>query len=371
MHSVQCPGLVVSSSDVGAQLTLQIATGEDATLWNFLSNGLIESMKYPGFAIVVDGSNLKLSGPIQTAAPVIKRVGLNTTTGEYIQIFELEIFDPTGTNVARGKAATSSSVYHTPSIFPGGTAGPSNAVDGDLTNVFHTNSRHDGGDNSPWLNIDLGASVEARKIVIYNKWCGDVNDSAHPCLCRLSQANLVLYDGSNNIIKTLNVGGTCGKAILEYDLLNIPKWNKVNTRLLTTNEVSASEGWNQNWTIDFLEAFDGSILSGSDSGSDQRCYTLNEGFSPSFEDFARGLVINDESDEDQCRKARELLGFDRDYPYDTEVRDRFNDKACGIDYTTVDHMTKPLSKPPAFSEIEFEAPECVSSFEMWSIIWLC
>jgi hypothetical protein len=223
MHSVQCPGLVVSSSDVGAQLTLQIATGEDATLWNFLSNGLIESMKYPGFAIVVDGSNLKLSGPIQTAAPVIKRVGINTTTGEYIQIFELEIFDPTGTNVVRGKAATSSSVHHTPSIFPGGTAGPSNAVDGDLTNVFHTNSRHDGGDNNPWLNIDLGASVEACKIVIYNKWCGDVNDSAHPCLCRLSQANLKLYDSSNNVIKTINVGDTCGKAILEYDLCLKPE----------------------------------------------------------------------------------------------------------------------------------------------------
>jgi hypothetical protein len=162
-------------------------------------------------------------GPIQTAAPVIKRVGINTTTGEYIQIFELEIFDPTGTNVVRGKAATSSSVHHTPSIFPGGTAGPSNAVDGDLTNVFHTNSRHDGGDNNPWLNIDLGASVEACKIVIYNKWCGDVNDSAHPCLCRLSQANLKLYDSSNNVIKTINVGDTCGKAILEYDLCLKPE----------------------------------------------------------------------------------------------------------------------------------------------------
>jgi hypothetical protein len=76
-----------------------------------------------------------------------------------------------------------------------------------------------------------------------------------------------------------------------------------------------------------------------------------------FEDFARGLAIDDASDEDQCRKARELLGYDRDYPYDTEVRDRFHDKACGIDHTAVDHMIKPLAKPPSFTEIEFEAPE--------------
>jgi hypothetical protein len=30
----------------------------------------------------------------------------------------------------------------------------------------------------------------------------------------------------------------------------------------------------------------------------------------------------------------------------------------------VDHMVKPLAKPPAFTEIEFEAPEYVTSFEM-------
>jgi hypothetical protein len=128
---------------------------------------------------------------------------------------------------------------------------------------------------------------------------------------------------------------------------------------------SSSKEWNQNWKVNFIEAFDGSL---SELGNrwGQTCYTENKGFSPSFEDFARGLVIDDASDEDQCRKARELMGFDRDYPYDTEVRERFNDKACGIDHTAVDHMVKPLAKPPAFKEIDFEAPEYVTSFEMWS-----
>jgi hypothetical protein len=66
-------------------------------------------------------------------------------------------------------------------------------------------------------------------------------------------------------------------------------------------------------------------------------YQTNEGFSQSFENIAQGIVIDDEKDEDKCRQARELLGFDRDYPYDTEVVDKFNDMACGEDFTTYDH----------------------------------
>jgi hypothetical protein len=89
----------------------------------------------------------------------------------------------------------------------------------------------------------------------------------------------------------------------------------------------------------------------------RKYYGPNPAFSNSFEDFAQGLVISDERDEDQCRNARELLGFDRDYPYDTEVRDRFNDKACGIDHTTVDHMSEALAEPPVFTEVKFEAQE--------------
>jgi hypothetical protein len=173
-----------------------------------------------------------------------------------------------------------------------------------------------------------------------------------------------LSDGSIESFKTGNkieiVGSTI---ILEGSALQpnyIPKWNKVNTCLLTTSDASSSNEWNQNWTVNFVEAFDGRILGqpyGIGAVGSGTCYSVSEGFSPSFEDFARGLAIDDASDEDQCRKARELLGYDRDYPYDTEVRDRFNDKACGIDHTAVDHMIKPLAKPPSFTEIEFEAPE--------------
>jgi hypothetical protein len=106
-----------------------------------------------------------------------------------------------------------------------------------------------------------------------------------------------------------------------------------------------------------LKAQDLAVNSNLSIQPSRKYYGPNPAFSNSFEDFAQGLVINDERDEDQCRNARELLGFDRDYPYDTEVRDRFNDKACGIDHTTLDHMSEALAEPPVFTEVKFEAQE--------------
>jgi hypothetical protein len=87
----------------------------------------------------------------------------------------------------------------------------------------------------------------------------------------------------------------------------------------------------------------------------QTCSLPDLGYGQSFEDFAQDAVINDASDKDQCRNARELLGFDRDYPYDSEVAAVFNDMACGIGFTLVDHMTEGLAAPPVITKVEYEA----------------
>ena len=52
---------------------------------------------------------------------------------------------------------------------------------------------------------------------------------------------------------------------------------------------------------------------------------------------------------------RQGLDFDRDYPFDTEVIDKFNDYACDIHFTGVDLFVWP--DHPTFTEVEFEAPE--------------
>jgi hypothetical protein len=131
------------------------------------------------------------------------QVKLQQTTGQYLHIMELQVFDSTGTNIALGKNATSSSQHPT-------YGDPQRAVDGNLTTMFHTND----GDANPWLNIDLGTSCRGCKIVIHNR---------NILTCKLSNANLMLYDGSGNVVKTINVGNTCERAILMYDLSISPE----------------------------------------------------------------------------------------------------------------------------------------------------
>lgn len=159
-----------------------------------------------------------------TCFPIIKSVKLQQTTNQPLQIYELEILNRLGSNIAKGKTATSSSTW------PGNPA--SKSVDGDLTTIFHSDS----GDNAAWLKIDLGASIEAKTIVIYNRSCG--NDVEHKCLCRLSDATLSIYGGSGEEVASLSVGNTCGKAKLEYKFCNAPVSNRSKNCLM--NKVANS-----------------------------------------------------------------------------------------------------------------------------------
>lgn len=88
------------------------------------------------------------------------------------------------------------------------------------------------------------------------------------------------------------------------------KWRLVNTRLLLGSEV---EKWNQNWEVDFAENYDRSTFNEQSEGGTHLYYKASNAFSPAFKEFSRDLIIDDEADEDQCRNARELLGFDRDH----------------------------------------------------------
>lgn len=132
------------------------------------------------------------------------------------------------------------------------------------------------------------------------------------------------------------------------------KWRTVNTRLLSASE----QGWNQNWEIIFAEQYDKVLPRVIETNVGMKCYNASAAYSASFDAFSLGLIIDDATDEDQCRNTREMLGFDRDYPFDLEVRDEYHDLMCqGVEFTAVDHLTSGLSEPPVFEEVEFEAPE--------------
>ncbi|KAL7552006.1 hypothetical protein ACHAWF_015217 [Thalassiosira exigua] len=66
---------------------------------------------------------------------------------------------------------------------------------------------------------------------------------------------------------------------------------------------------------------------------------VNEtGYTTSFEEFAQDLVILDAWDQDQCSNSRQGLGFEADYPFDTEVCEAFIEQECSEFYNDVDGL---------------------------------
>ena len=87
---------------------------------------------------------------------------------------------------------------------------------------------------------------------------------------------------------------------------------------------------------------------------DSRPANGTDHFSRSFEDFALNLVIYDASDEARCQEVREVLGFESDHPFDTEVCQEFESYMCDRNFDEVDTLLGGLDKPPTFEAIEYE-----------------
>ena len=122
---------------------------------------------------------------------------------------------------------------------------------------------------------------------------------------------------------------------------SVTNWIRRNTRLLAS--ASEQSEWKQKWAVSFITSdYKGpsieEFVQNSDS-SDATCFKIHSAFSPSFESFARELVIHDASDEDQCRNVREKLGFDKDHPFDVEVKANFDEHKCDPFFTGIDHKS--------------------------------
>ena len=125
----------------------------------------------------------------------IRKIRLESTTGANIQIFELEALSST-VNIALWGTATQSSDWDY-------KFRASNVIDGDESTFSHTK------DSNAHLEVDLGLSAIIDQVVIKNRWCRDSSDP-HKCLCRLSDAKLVLLDNDDFILAEKNLGDTCG-----------------------------------------------------------------------------------------------------------------------------------------------------------------
>ena len=121
---------------------------------------------------------------------------------------------------------------------------------------------------------------------------------------------------------------------------------------------TSTENWIQDWTVSFAEPgyniSDLQDFSGSDGDGVSMCYPPSPAFNRAFEDFAKDFAINNAADEDQCRAAREEMGFEPDHPFDTEVCQKFKDHMCDHFFTGIDHLTESLTGPPKFEHREYD-----------------
>ena len=80
-------------------------------------------------------------------------------------------------------------------------------------------------------------------------------------------------------------------------------------------------------------------------------------YSPSFEFFALEIVILDPTDEKSCQEAREGLGHEPDYPFDTEVCDSFNEMMCDPLFFNADVFNEPLGGTNDGTSGVYQPPE--------------
>ena len=122
-------------------------------------------------------------------------------------MFEFMAFTPSNEEVAGGKVSTQSSTLMNKPKFTS-----SMAIDGDALTFSHTSEN----DSNPIWEVDLGEDVSISSVQIENRWCTSINDAPR-CLCRMSMANLSLFDSEGNVIKSMSTGDTCSKSRLNYD----------------------------------------------------------------------------------------------------------------------------------------------------------
>lgn len=85
---------------------------------------------------------------------------------------------------------------------------------------------------------------------------------------------------------------------------------------------------------------------------DQRPQNGTDHFSPAFDDFSKGLVIDDPADAVRCGEVRVALGFSPNHPFDTEVCEKFESHMCDQFFTEVDIMVDNL-KGSSFTSIDY------------------
>ena len=166
---------------------------------------------------------------------------MQSSTGEPIQVFEVQVFNTSCVNIA--KTATQSSTYK--------EYVASYAVDRDNTTYSHTAtaSRSRKASQLPandWLEIDLEENVQVCSIGIQNRWCKNENDS-RKCLCKLSGVSLVLINELGSVIPDtpVSLNNTCDQSNIKIHFDNNAAFCTVSA--FSTNNVPSGQHTPMSW----------------------------------------------------------------------------------------------------------------------------
>jgi hypothetical protein len=135
------------------------------------------------------------------ASCLVKKVKIEGTTNQPLNIVEVKVFS-NGADVAPQGITSQSTTY----LNNNSKYGAGQAIDNNPADFSHT-----AVSNSPaWWEVSLSSAVSVESIEIDNRKC----NSNSVCLCRMSNANLNLYDDSGTIVHSKNLGDTCGVEVI-------------------------------------------------------------------------------------------------------------------------------------------------------------
>jgi len=120
-------------------------------------------------------------------------------------MFEVQVMSSGGINAALQGTASQSSTF----LSNEAKYGAQRSIDGSGTTFSHTQS----GVGTWWM-VNMTETTDITSVLIVNRYCPDSSDSGG-CLCRLTNAELKVYDGNDNVLSTSSLGDTCDQRVLE------------------------------------------------------------------------------------------------------------------------------------------------------------
>ena len=164
-----------------------------------------------------------------TPACIAKKVKIQSTTSMPLQMFEVQVIE-SGTNVALQGTVRQSSVYENDEE----KFGPANAIDNDVTSFSHTESEF-----GSWWEVYFQEPAGVQGIRILNRYCGSDTSDPKECLCRLTGAEIHLYNDINVTVAKRVLGDTCHQHILLEDFISCSSSNVLPSKTPSTASAEA------------------------------------------------------------------------------------------------------------------------------------